>query len=147
MGCRLSLQCLSKTTSSLWRGSFFRLFKNSLMGNLALPLTLRKERRCIKIEKRQAVIIAITCLLQGCASIDTETIQHDKGGSEVVRTEWASELLKAAEKGDIDGLQHALRQKGDINVQDSTNRTTLMIATYNQDIEAKKIINRGRSRC
>ena len=65
------------------------------------------------MKKRQAVIIAITCLLQGCATIDTETIQHDKGGSEVVGTEWASELLKAAERGDIDGLQHALKQKGD----------------------------------
>lgn len=92
------------------------------------------------MKKRQAVIIALTFLLQGCASIDTETIQHDKGGSEVVGTEWASELLKAAERGDIDGLQHALRQKGDINVQDSTNRTALMIATYNQDIEAVKLL-------
>ncbi len=94
------------------------------------------------MKKRQAVIIALTFLLQGCASIDTETIQHDKGGSEVVGTEWASELLKAAERGgDIDGLQHALKQKGgDINVQDSTNRTALMIATYNQDIEAAKLL-------
>lgn len=90
------------------------------------------------MKKRQVVIIALTFLLQGCATINT--IQHDKGGSEVIQTDWTSELLKAAEKGDIDRLQHVLSQKGDINVQDSNNRTALMIATYNQDIEAAKLL-------
>ncbi|MGY4795229.1 ankyrin repeat domain-containing protein [Lysinibacillus fusiformis] len=88
------------------------------------------------MKKRQAVIITLTFLLQGCALHDTETIQH----SEVLQTDWSSALLKAAEKGDIDGLQHVLSQNVNIDAQDSNNRTALMIATYNQDIEAAKLL-------
>lgn len=85
-------------------------------------------------------MIALSFLLQGCASNDTEAIQLDKGGSEEVKTDVTGELLKAAEKGDIKVLRKVLEQKVDINAQDANKRTALMIATYNQDAEAAKLL-------
>lgn len=85
-------------------------------------------------------MIALSFLLQGCASNDTEAIQLDKGGSEEVKTDGTGELLKAAEKGDIKVLRKVLEQKVDINAQDANKRTALMIATYNQDAEAAKLL-------
>ncbi|WDV08483.1 ankyrin repeat domain-containing protein [Lysinibacillus irui] len=88
----------------------------------------------------QAVMIALSFLLQGCSSNDTEAIQLDRGGSEEVKTDLTGELLKAAEKGDIEVLRKVLEQKVDINAQDANKRTALMIATYNQDVEAAKLL-------
>ncbi len=85
-------------------------------------------------------MIALSFLLQGCASNDTEAIQLDRGGSEEVKTDLTGELLKAAEKGDIEVLRQVLEQKVDINAQDANKRTGLMIATYNQDVEAAKLL-------
>ncbi len=96
------------------------------------------------VKKIQTVMIALSFLLQGCASNESEAIQLDKGESEVVKSNWKSELFKAAEMGDMEALQRALDQKVDINVQDSNSRTALMIATYNQNVEAAQLlINAG----
>jgi len=40
----------------------------------------------------------------------------------------------------LDALKKVLNQKVDTNAQDSNNRTALMIATYNQDVEAAKLL-------
>lgn len=88
----------------------------------------------------QAVIIALTFVLQGCASNDTEAIRLDKGGYEEMATDLTSQLFQAVEKGELDALHNALNQKVDINAQDSKKRTALMIATYNQDVEAVKLL-------
>ena len=88
----------------------------------------------------QAVIIALTFILQGCASNDTEAIKLDKGGNEEMATDLTSQLFQAVEKGELDALQNALDQKVNINAQDSKKRTALMIATYNQDVEAVKLL-------
>ncbi|MGG2080996.1 ankyrin repeat domain-containing protein [Lysinibacillus pakistanensis] len=88
----------------------------------------------------QAVIIALTFILQGCASNDTEAIKLDKGGNEEMATDLTSQLFQAVEKGELVALQNALDQKVNINAQDSKKRTALMIATYNQDVEAVKLL-------
>jgi len=88
----------------------------------------------------QAVIIALTFILQGCASNDTEAIKLDKGGNEEMATDLTSQLFQAVEKGELVALQNALDQKVYINAQDSKKRTALMIATYNQDVEAVKLL-------
>ena len=88
----------------------------------------------------QAVIIALTFILQGCASNDTEAIKLDKGGNEEMATDLTSQLFQAVEKGELVSLQNALDQKVNINAQDSKKRTALMIATYNQDVEAVKLL-------
>jgi len=88
----------------------------------------------------QTVVIALTFVLQGCASNDTEAIKLDKGGYEEMATDLTSQLFQAVEKGELDTLQNALDQKVDINAQDSKKRTALMIATYNQDVEAVKLL-------
>jgi len=88
----------------------------------------------------QAVIIALTFILQGCASNDTEAIKLDKGGNEEMATDLTSQLFQAVEKGELVSLQNALDQKVYINAQDSKKRTALMIATYNQDVEAVKLL-------
>jgi len=78
----------------------------------------------------QAVIIALTFILQGCASNDNEEMA----------TDLTSQLFQAVEKGELVALQNALDQKVYINAQDSKKRTALMIATYNQDVEAVKLL-------
>jgi len=78
----------------------------------------------------QAVIIALTFILQGCASNDNEEMA----------TDLTSQLFQAVEKGELVALQNALDQKVNINAQDSKKRTALMIATYNQDVEAVKLL-------
>lgn len=88
----------------------------------------------------QAVIIALTFILQGCESNDTEAIKLDKGGNEEMATDLTSQLFQAVEKGELVALQNALDQKVNINAQDSKKRTALMIATYNQDVEAVKLL-------
>lgn len=88
----------------------------------------------------QTVVIALTFVLQGCASNDTEAIKLDKGGYEEMATDLTSQLFQAVEKGELDTLQNALDQKVDINAQDSKKRTALMIATYNKDVEAVKLL-------
>jgi len=85
-------------------------------------------------------MIALSFILQGCASNETEALKINKGGNEKMTTDWASKLFQAVEKGDLDVLQNALNQKVDINAQDSKKRTALMIATYNQDVEAAKLL-------
>lgn len=85
-------------------------------------------------------MIALSFILQGCTSNETEALKINKRGSEEMATDWASELFQAVEKGDLDALQNALAQKVDINAQDSKKRTALMIATYNQDVEAAKLL-------
>ena len=82
------------------------------MGNLALPLTLRKERRCIKIEKRQAVIIALTFYFKGVPQSIQKQYSMIKVGVKWWEQNGRVSCSKAAERGDIDGLQHALKQKG-----------------------------------
>lgn len=88
----------------------------------------------------QGVIIALTFILQGCSSNDTEAIKLDKGENEEMTTDLTSQLFEAVEKGKLDALQNALNQKVDINAQDSKKRTALIIATYNQDVEAVKLL-------
>jgi len=85
-------------------------------------------------------MIALSFILQGCASNETEALKINKGGNEKMATDWASELFQGVEKGDLDVLQNALAQKVDINAQDSKKRTALMIATYNEDVEAAKLL-------
>ena len=85
-------------------------------------------------------MIALSFILQGCASNETEALKINKGGNEKMTTDWASKLFQAVEKGDLDVLQNALNQKVDINAQDSKKRTALMIATYNEDVEAAKLL-------
>ena len=92
------------------------------------------------MKKMQAVIIALSFLLQGCASNDTEAIKLEKGGNEEMATDETSYFFQAVEKRDLDALKEVLNQKVDINAQDSNNRTALMIATYNQDVEAAKLL-------
>jgi len=85
-------------------------------------------------------MIALSFILQGCASNETEALKINKGGNEKMTTDWASKLFQGVEKGDLDVLQNALAQKVDINAQDSKKRTALMIATYNEDVEAAKLL-------
>ena len=88
----------------------------------------------------QAVTIALSFLLQGCAPNDTEAIKINKTGNEEVATDLASQLFQAVEKRNIESLKRVINEKVDINAQDSNNRTALMIATYNQDVEAAKLL-------
>ncbi|WP_155593837.1 ankyrin repeat domain-containing protein [Lysinibacillus cavernae] len=92
------------------------------------------------MKRMQAVVIALSFLLQGCASNDIEAIKLDEGESEAVKTDLTSDLFKAAEKGDMNALQKVIDQKVDINAQDSNKRTALMIATYNHDTKAAKLL-------
>ena len=85
-------------------------------------------------------MIALSFILQGCASNETEALKISKGGREEMATDWTSVLFQAVEKGDLDALQNALDQRVDIDAQDSKKRTALMIATYNQDVEAAKLL-------
>lgn len=92
------------------------------------------------MKKMQAAMIALSFLLQGCASNDTETIKHDKGGNEEMATDLTSQLFQAVEKSDVESLKKVIHEKVNINAQDASNRTALMIATYNQDVEAAKLL-------
>lgn len=88
----------------------------------------------------QAVTIALSFLLQGCAPNDTEAIKLNKDGNEEVATDLASQLFQAVENRNIESLKRVINEKVDINAQDSNNRTALMIATYNQDVEVAKLL-------
>ncbi|WP_249660606.1 ankyrin repeat domain-containing protein [Lysinibacillus fusiformis] len=92
------------------------------------------------MKKMQAVTIALSFLLQGCAPNDTEAIKINKTGNEEVATDLASQLFQAVEKRNIESLKRVINEKVDINAQDSNNRTALMIATYNQDVEVAKLL-------
>lgn len=92
------------------------------------------------MKKMQAVTIALSFLLQGCAPNDSETIKLNKGGNEEMATDLASQLFQAVEKRNIESLKKVINEKVDINAQDSNNRTALMMATYNQDVEAAKLL-------
>ncbi|ACA39876.1 ankyrin repeat domain-containing protein [Lysinibacillus sphaericus] len=92
------------------------------------------------MKKMQAAMIALSFLLQGCASNDTETIRRDKGGNEEMATDLTSQLFQAVEKSDVESLKKVIHEKVNINAQDASNRTALMMATYNQDVEAVKLL-------
>ncbi len=92
------------------------------------------------MKKMQAVTIALSFLLQGCAPNDTEAIKLNKDGNEEVATDLASQLFQAVENRNIESLKRVINEKVDINAQDSNNRTALMIATYNQDVEVAKLL-------
>lgn len=55
-------------------------------------------------------MIALSFILQGCASNETEALKISKGGREEMAKDWTSVLFQAVEKGDLDALQNALDQ-------------------------------------
>ena len=66
-------------------------------------------------------------------------IKQDRG-SEIVGEEMEKELFQAADRGEIDKIRSILKDGVNINVQDANGRTSIMIATYNNDVKTAKFL-------
>ncbi|MDQ8738587.1 ankyrin repeat domain-containing protein [Paenibacillus sp. LHD-38] len=67
-------------------------------------------------------------LLQGCASFDK--------GEEVVN----EKLFQAVKRGETDTVIRLIKERVNINVQDSNGQTATMLATYNNDVTTAKVL-------
>lgn len=87
-----------------------------------------------------AVITGLVLTLQGCVSNIGERSFIQDRGSEIVGEEMEKELFQAADRGEIDKIRSILKDGVNINVQDANGRTSIMIATYNNDVKTAKFL-------
>ncbi|PGS53381.1 ankyrin repeat domain-containing protein [Bacillus sp. AFS041924] len=75
-----------------------------------------------------AVVLGCILLLQGCSLFE-------KGGKSV-----KERLFQATKLGETDTVIKLIEDGVNLNAQDSTGRTALMIATYNNDVKTAKVL-------
>ena len=92
----------------------------------------------ISLGKNSLAVAGAVLLLQGCNSHKSEPITQET--ESVIMEEMNEPLLHAAESGDTQTINNLINEGVNINVQDSTGRTAVMIATYNNDVDTAKAL-------
>lgn len=88
----------------------------------------------------QTLVLVFMLVLQGCSSADNGQQNIVVKGDETVN----DQLLQAAGQKDAEAVADLIKQGANINGQDDSGRTALMIATRNNDVAtAKALIDAG----
>ncbi|WP_253701452.1 ankyrin repeat domain-containing protein [Bacillus sp. FJAT-27445] len=84
-------------------------------------------------------------LLSGCGFDKESRPVHDEKESAKVGKGLNEQLFAAAEHGNVDEISRLIEKGANINAQDSNGKTPVMIATYNNDVAAAKILIDARA--
>lgn len=92
------------------------------------------------MKKWMIASIACILLLQACDSANSN--DEEKGAKEMesMNVSLDEQLLRAAEQGKTDTVSQLIKDGANIDTQDSSGRTPIMIATYQNDLETAKVL-------
>ncbi|SDC59330.1 hypothetical protein SAMN05428987_1936 [Paenibacillus sp. CF095] len=82
------------------------------------------------------VLISSMLIVQGCVP----EMRNDSNVEEKAMTSADEQLFKAVEDSDTERIEQMIQAGANINAQDQSGRTAIMIATYNNDSTSAKVL-------